>query len=140
VVVNQPGIYDGACTEFCGVQHAWMRIRAVATPPDQFQAWVASQQRPAPVSVPRGQQVFQQNTCVNCHAIQGISEARVGPDLSHFGGRTTIGAGVMDNTSGNLRAWLVDPQRIKPGALMPGYPALSDADLQALVEYLEGLK
>jgi cytochrome c oxidase subunit 2 len=140
VVVDEPGVYDGACTEFCGTQHAWMRIRAVASPPEQFEVWVARNQQPATVAVPRGQQVFQQHTCVNCHAIQGVSGARVGPDLSHFGSRTTIGAGVLENTPENLRAWLIDPQRIKPGALMPGYVDLPDDDLRALVEYLEGLK
>jgi cytochrome c oxidase subunit 2 len=31
--VEQAGAYDGACTEFCGLQHAWMRIRVVAQPP-----------------------------------------------------------------------------------------------------------
>jgi cytochrome c oxidase subunit II len=140
VVVEQPGVYDGSCNEFCGVQHAWMRVRAVASSPEEFQAWVARNQQPAPTTVPRGQQVFQQNTCINCHAIQGVGGARVGPDLSHFGSRTIIGAGVLDNTTENLRAWIVDPQRIKPGALMPGYPSLSEEDLAALVDYLEGLK
>jgi cytochrome c oxidase subunit 2 len=140
VTVDQPGVYDGSCNEFCGVQHAWMRVRAIATSPEQFQTWVARNQQPAPSAVPRGQQVFQSNTCVNCHAIQGVSEARVGPDLSHFGSRTIIGAGVMENTPDNLRAWIADPQRIKPGALMPGYLDLPDEDLRALVDYLEGLK
>jgi cytochrome c oxidase subunit II len=140
VMVDRAGVYDGACTEFCGAQHAWMRIRAVAEPPDQFQAWVARNRQPAQAAAPRGRQVFLENTCVNCHAIQGTGGARVGPDLSHFGSRTTIGGGVLDNTPENLRAWLVDPQRIKPGALMPGYPTLPDEDLGALVDYLEGLK
>jgi cytochrome c oxidase subunit II len=140
VVVDEPGVFDGACTEFCGTQHAWMRIRAVASPPEQFEAWVARNQQPAPGAAPRGQQVFQQHTCVNCHAIQGVGGARVGPDLSHFGSRTTIGAGVLENTPENLRAWLIDPQRSKPGALMPGYVDLPDDDLRALVDYLEGLK
>lgn len=140
VQVEQPGVYDGACTEFCGLQHAWMRIRAIATPPDELQAWAARQQQPAPVANARGQQVFQQNTCVSCHAIQGVSDARVGPDLSHFGSRTIIGAGVLPNTPENLAAWVADPQRIKPGVLMPGYPDLPEADVRALVEYLEGLK
>lgn len=140
VQVDQAGVYDGACTEFCGAQHAWMRIRAVASTPDEFQAWVARNRQPAPTASARGQQVFQQSTCINCHAIQGVGGARVGPDLSHFGGRSTIGAGVLDNTPEHLRAWIVDPQRIKPGALMPGYPSLPDEDLAALVDYLEGLK
>ena len=140
VVVEQPGIYDGSCNEFCGIQHAWMRIRAFAVPPDEIQTWVTRQQQPAPVAVPRGQQVFQQHTCINCHAIQGVGGARVGPDLSHFGSRTTIGAGVVGNTPEHLRAWIRDPQRIKPGVLMPGYLDMPEQDLTALVEYLEGLK
>ena len=139
VVVNEVGTFDGACTEFCGTQHAWMRIRAVVTPAAEFQAWAARAQ-PPPATASRGQQVFQQNTCISCHAISGVGGARVGPDLTNFGSRTTIGAGVLDHTPDNLRAWLTDPQRIKPGALMPGYPLMSDADMQALVEYLGGLK
>ncbi|MCC7366830.1 MAG: cytochrome c oxidase subunit II [Chloroflexi bacterium] len=139
VVVNEAGTFDGACTEFCGTQHAWMRIRAVASPPAEFQAWVTRNQRPAQSSA-RGQQVFQQNTCVSCHAIQGVSDARVGPDLSHVGSRTTLGAGVLGNSPDELRSWIVEPGRIKPGALMPGYPDLPEDDLRALVEYLGGLK
>jgi cytochrome c oxidase subunit 2 len=140
VVVEQPGVYDGSCNEFCGIQHAWMRIRVVASTPDQFQAWAARNRQPAQAASSRGQQVFQQNTCINCHAIQGVGEARVGPDLSHFGSRSTIGAGVLDNTPENLAAWIADPQRIKPGVLMPGYQDMPEADARALVEYLEGLK
>ena len=39
VEVDRPGVYDGACTEFCGAQHAWMRIRVVAEPPAEFDGW-----------------------------------------------------------------------------------------------------
>jgi cytochrome c oxidase subunit 2 len=140
VVVDQSGVYDGSCNEFCGLQHAWMRVRAIVTPPEQFQSWVDRNKQPAPTAAPRGQQVFQQSTCINCHAIQGVGEARVGPDLSHVGSRTVIGAGVMENTPANLQAWITDPQRIKPGVLMPGYADMPGDDMQALVEYLEGLK
>jgi cytochrome c oxidase subunit 2 len=51
----------------------------------------------------------------------------------------TLGAGVLANTPQNMRAWIADPQKYKPGSLMPRVP-LSDADLDALVTYLEGLK
>jgi cytochrome c oxidase subunit II len=140
VLVNEPGVYDGACTEFCGAQHAWMRIRVVAEAPEQFGAWAARNQQPAAAVNQRGAQVFAQNTCINCHAIQGVGDARVGPDLSHFGSRSQIGAGVADNTPENLHAWLRDPHRIKPGILMPGYQNMPDEDMRALVEYLGGLK
>ena len=44
---DTPGEYWGQCTEFCGLSHANMRIRAVALSPDDFDAWVANQQKPA---------------------------------------------------------------------------------------------
>lgn len=140
VLVDEPGVYNGACTEFCGTQHAWMRILVVAETPEQFAAWAARQQQPAPLTAPLGRQIFLQNTCVNCHAIQGVGTARVGPDLTKFGLRADIGSGVIPNTPENLAAWIVDPQRIKPGVLMPGYPGFSEEELRALVDYLEGLK
>ena len=52
----------------------------------------------------------------------------------------TLGAGVIENTPDNLRAWIRDPQAIKPGVLMPAFPSLSPSDLGALVDYLESLK
>ena len=139
--VAEAGTYDGACTEFCGVQHAWMRIRAVAQPRDQFDAWAAAQSRPASASTAgQGQQIFLSDTCVNCHAVAGTpASGRVGPDLTHFGSRATLGAGVRANTPENLAAWIRNADAIKPGARMPHY-TYSDDELQALVEYLEGLK
>ncbi len=142
---QQPGVYEGTCTEYCGAQHAWMRIRVFADPPDQFDAWVRGQQQPAAApadpQASRGQQVFLQNTCVNCHTITGTpANGTVGPDLTHFGSRTTLGAGVRANTPQNLRDWVQDAQDVKPSALMPAFNGLPTADIDALVAYLEGLK
>ena len=61
-------------------------------------------------------------------------------DQTHLGSRATLGAGVIENTPDNLRAWIRDPQAIKPGVLMPAFPSLSPSDLGALVDYLESLK
>ena len=85
--------------------------------------------------------MFFQNTCVSCHAIRGLgAAANVGPDLTHFGSRTTLGSGVLPNTPENLRRWIRDPQTIKPGVLMPAFHDMPDQDLDALVAFLEGLK
>jgi cytochrome c oxidase subunit 2 len=139
--VDRAGTYHGACTQYCGIQHAWMRQRIVAQSRDEFDTWAAGQRLPATPSASPGQQVFLQNTCVSCHAIRGVGPpADVGPDLTHFGSRATLGAGVLPNTSENLRAWILNPQAIKPGVLMPAFGSLSDADLTALVDYLEALK
>lgn len=144
VRVERPGTYDGACTQFCGLQHAWMRSRVIAQPPAEFETWVQQQRQPAapPGSslALRGQQILLANTCVSCHAIQGTTAAgQVAPNLTHLGSRTTIGAGVAANTPEQLRSWIQNPQAIKPGVLMPGYSFSSD-ELTALVTYLEGLR
>ncbi len=139
--IDRPGTYDGACTQYCGLQHAWMRLRVVAEPRDQFDAWIAAQRAPASPSNAAGQQVFLRNTCVSCHAIRGLpAPAQVGPDLTHFGSRHTIGSGVVENTPENLRQWIRNPHDIKPGVLMPGFSSLPEQDLNALVAFLEGLE
>lgn len=144
VRAERAGTYDGACTQFCGTQHAWMRSHVVAQSPAEFDAWVRGQQAAAVAPndslTQQGQAVFLANTCVSCHAIHGTTaSASVAPDLTHLASRNTIGGGVADNTPKSLRRWIGDPKAIKPGVLMPGYD-LSDADLNALVTYLGGLR
>jgi cytochrome c oxidase subunit 2 len=143
MLVDRPGTYAGTCNQYCGMQHAWMRIVVVAEAADQFSAWAQQQRQSVSPTGARGEQVFLQNTCVNCHAIRGLTPApqpNIGPDLTHFGSRATLGAGVLDNTPTNLSNWIRDPQTVKPGVLMPPFTSLSQTDLKALVDYLEGLK
>ncbi len=134
------GSYDGQCAEFCGIEHAWMRIRVVVQSQAEFDAWLAAQRLPPAVQGGDGERVFLSNICVNCHTIAGTAAAgTAGPDLTHLASRTTLGAGVLPNDVARMRAWLADPQRYKPGSLMPRVP-LSDADLDALAAYLGSLK
>jgi cytochrome c oxidase subunit 2 len=143
------GVFFGACAEYCGLEHAWMLIRVVAQTQAQYNVWVQQQQQPAPAPTAllnggdpvKGSQVFKQNACIACHTIAGTSANGVaGPNLSHFGSRSLIGAGVVQNTPENLTRWIKNAQTIKPGVLMPIYNQLSDEDLLNLVAYLEGLK
>jgi cytochrome c oxidase subunit 2 len=52
--------------------------------------------------------------------------------------RATIAAGAAENTRDNLRLWIQNPSAIKQGSLMPAMK-LSDADLDAVVSYMETL-
>jgi len=141
---DTPGVYRGQCAEFCGHQHAKMGFLVVADPPAQFEAWLREQRDsappPPPGSATRGQEVFLAASCVMCHTIRGTpAGSRVGPDLTHLASRRTLAAATLENTRANLAAWISDPQRIKPGTLMP--PAdLTPADLAALLDYLETLR
>jgi len=67
------------------------------------------------------------------------ARGRIGPNLTLLGDRTSLGGGVLPNTPETLAAWIRDPSRIKPGALMPAL-GLTDAQIAALVAFLEGAK
>lgn len=141
---NIPGVYLGACAEFCGAQHAWMRLRVIAQSPADYAAWqqvqAAIPSPPTETVAAVGAKRFQELTCVNCHAIGGTeAKANAGPDLTHIASRQTLGAGVLENNPANLTRWLTNPQAVKPGNQMPHF-SLSSIDLSALVAYLETLR
>ena len=136
------GTYLGNCAEFCGNQHARMLIRVVVESPEDFDRWIAEQKRPAVVdpAVRAGRDLFMKTSCVNCHRIAGTLAVGVfGPDLTRLMTRETIAAGAARNTTADLRAWVRDPQTIKPGCLMPNMQ-LTDTEVNQLVAYLETLK
>ena len=64
----------------------------------------------------------------------------VGPDLSHLGSRGSIGAGILPMSAASIARFIAEPESVKPGVAMPGYPGLAPADLDALASYLEGLR
>ena len=53
--------------------------------------------------------------------------------------RKTLAAGMIPNTSENLRRWVADPQEVKPGCLMPAF-GVSDHDRDLIVSYLSTLR
>ena len=141
---DTPGVYRGQCAEYCGLEHAKMSVLVIAQKPQDFEAWRAAQldsaTTPSDSLAQRGKAVFMGTTCVMCHAIGGTSAgATAGPDLTHIGSRRMIAANTLPNTDANLYAWISDPQRIKPGVLMPA-TKLDPRDMQALVAYLRHLK
>jgi cytochrome c oxidase subunit 2 len=136
-----PGLYLGQCAQYCGTQHAKMLLRVYAESPGDFDAWVAQQQRQAAEdpSAAEGEAAFLRNACINCHAIKGtVATGRFGPDLTHLASRDTIASGAIRNTPENLKKWIDDPDRMKPGCLMPAMH-LDDADVTAITAYLETL-
>jgi cytochrome c oxidase subunit II len=138
---DRTGLYLGQCAQFCGVEHAMMLLRVYVDTPEQFSEWVKNQQQPGAqdAAVAEGRRVFETQACVNCHTVSGTAAKGVfGPDLTHLMSRATIASGAADNTPENLRAWIVDPNRCKPGALMPAMQ-LTDQQTDEVVSYLETL-
>ena len=154
---DSTGDYTGQCAEFCGVQHARMGFRVIVQTEAEFNAWVASQRVGSPlvdggrVAEPdstspvdsltiRGRELFSAAGCIACHAMVGTplagTTALLGPNLTHFGSRTTLGANMYANTDENLAAWLRDPQKMKEGSLMKLPRPLTEAEIGTLVAYL----
>jgi cytochrome c oxidase subunit 2 len=142
--VDQPGRWRGQCAEYCGLQHAHMSFFMIGESKKDFDTWMTAQIQPsgAPETpqTQHGQEVFLTHSCVMCHTIRGTTAgSRVGPDLTHLASRSTIAAGMLPNTIGNLGGWIMNPQSLKPGSRMPPNQ-LSGADLQDLLAYLETLR
>jgi len=136
-----------------------------------FAAWHAQQKPEAgenAAQIAEGRKLFAAKSCVNCHTVRGHEGGGVtAPDLTHVGARSTIAAGVLENTPERLHQWLNNPEYFKPGnkmyhgvGAMKGYLdldgnnqpirgadgeyvrniKLTDAEIDALVAYLHSLK
>lgn len=136
-----------------------MRMMAIAVPPAEFDAWVqrmkAGQDSTALLAPQdslalRGKRKFLSSACIACHSISGTTAmGQIGPNLTALGDRWSIGAGVLDNTPGNVAHWILDAPEIKSGIIMPGAKVkgtggmpptgLSESDARAVAAYLSSL-
>jgi cytochrome c oxidase subunit II len=142
------GIFYGKCAELCGPSHALMDFKVKALPRAEFDQWVADMQsvtepfQAETAEAQAGQEIFN-NSCIGCHAVTPANttpeQARMGPNLTDFGNRTLV-AGILEHNEENIKKWLKDPESIKPGNKMTGKYNLSDEEIDAVTEYLMGLK
>jgi cytochrome c oxidase subunit 2 len=92
---DEPGIYAGQCTEFCGLSHANMRMEVIALAPEDFETWKAGQlaeyESPEQGTLAAaGEQTFIAQ-CSRCHQVNGLEDADGNlivsrPDLSVYSG------------------------------------------------------
>lgn len=125
---DEPGLYFGQCAEFCGASHTKMRFRVKAVTQAEYDAWVTDRQAGAVKSTDAkavaGLKLMQgegnKAACFSCHAIDGVDKmvGKVGPNLSNIGARSTLAAGILENNTENLKAWITDPQQFKPESKM----------------------
>jgi cytochrome c oxidase subunit 2 len=115
IEADEPGIYAGQCTEFCGLSHANMRMEAVALSKEDFAKWVANQLKayaaPAESTLAKeGETVFL-NQCSRCHQVNGLTRedgtaviaapdenvwSGAAPNLSHLMSRNTFAGAMFD--------------------------------------------
>ena len=119
-----------------------MLIRVISEDKKDFDSWATNQLLPA-VEVPtpmNGKDTFLSLACINCHTVQGVThQGGFGPDLTHLMSRDTIASGAAENTPENLTKWLLNPNSIKDGCLMPNM-MLTENQVASLVEFLTTLK
>lgn len=144
IEASKPGDYEGQCAEYCGAQHAHMRLLVVAQNPDEFDRWSQQQRKPAaqPTSddASAGQEVFLEGACAICHQIRGTQAGgTVAPDLTHIAGRRLIAGNSFPNNTAYLEAWVTHAQSLKPEAQMPDLAMFTGKQLRQLVEYLRQL-
>lgn len=140
---HRTGWYRGQCAEFCGLEHALMALEVRVDDSAGFERWRAHQLEPgsAPGSdqALAGKQVFESGACMMCHAVSGtVAGGHNGPDLTHLASRRTLAAASFPLDRATLERWIADPQKLKPGALMPAVP-LTAQQRANVVEYLMGL-
>jgi cytochrome c oxidase subunit II len=142
---EEEGVYRGQCAEYCGGPHALMAFYAIAAPRDEFAAWLEREARPAvepdDAFLAQGRDLFLTSGCGTCHTIRGTeAQGTFGPDLTHVGGRRSLGAGILPNNIGTIAGWIADTQHIKPGNRMPSFNTFSGEELRAIAAYLASLE
>lgn len=106
IQADDPGIYRGQCTEFCGLSHSRMQMRVVALARADYDAWVENQLRdaatPTDVEAAAGLDLFK-GQCVACHQINGVDEvpyaaqvSGAAPNLTHLMTRSTFAGGIFE--------------------------------------------
>jgi cytochrome c oxidase subunit II len=139
---DEPGVYQGTCSEFCGMQHAGMHFQVIAESEAQFNAWLVRQAAPpaAPEGVAaEGGRLYLEHKCGDCHAVSpSDTRSLIGPPLTHVASRMRLG-GDLPNTPENMALWVNEPQSVKPGNRMPDQH-LSAPEVQALTAYMESLR
>ena len=140
---DQVGEFLGQCAEFCGQEHALMRLKVMVDSQEDFDAWVANQQKEAYQPQTEDEQAgYKEVTgaCAACHSIDPseIDTDKVGPNLTHLFSRTTFAGSTFDLNEENLRRWLKDTQAMKPGNDMQ--ITLSSQKIDQVLAYLTQLK
>ena len=135
--VPKPGIYRGACTELCGMKHAFMPVVVRAVEQEEYEAWVAEKIALAEAErlltdkewtkdelFERGEQVYLKN-CVACHQVNGQGLPPVFPSLD----RSEI---VMQNKPRNIEILM---EGVRGAAMQSFANQLTEVDIASVITY-----
>jgi len=138
---TKTGVFRAPCAEFCGTSHALMAFSVIVMEPANYVAWRRAQAAGNATRGSEGERLFAFHGCAGCHGIRGMTQAAsLGPDLTFFGQRQMVGAGTLANTVENVTRFIRNPDVVKPGAKMPAFDMLPESEINAIADYLVGLK
>jgi cytochrome c oxidase subunit 2 len=162
IEADEPGIYAGQCTEFCGLSHANMRMEAVALSKEDFAKWVANQLKayaaPAESTLAKeGETVFL-NQCSRCHQVNGLTRedgtaviaapdenvwSGAAPNLSRLMSRNTFAGAMFDLLTPECRTdvWKSESATFGEKYLAGvSEPCLNQTDLRGWLRNAPGVK
>jgi len=146
-VADKPGTYDLFCSQYCGTGHSAMITTVEALPVKAFEEWLehaaGGGEKKTRID---GRKLVQEKGCLGCHSLDG--SPGVGPSFKGIMGRsvTVVSKGAERTIrvdEAYLRLSITEPavdvvKGFQP--IMPAFADLSKDELNALVEYLEGIK
>jgi len=144
-VASRAGSYDLFCSQYCGVGHSAMITTVEAVTPEAFLAWLA-EGTAGRMAKPAGAKLATEKGCLACHSLDGSK--KIGPSFKGlFGSRVSV------FVAGKLVTVIADEAYLKESILapaakvvegfqptMPAFPDLKDDEVEALVEFIEGVK
>ncbi|MEJ7720252.1 MAG: cytochrome c oxidase subunit II [Ilumatobacteraceae bacterium] len=155
---DEPGIYAGQCTEFCGLSHANMRMEVVALDPGDFETWKANQLKPyaAPEEgsiAAEGESAFI-SQCARCHVVNGLDDggvnapeqfvySRTAPNLTNLMTRNTFAGATFDLLTDECRdrVWEATPEEFGERYLEGVTPeCLNEVELRAWIKNAPAMK
>jgi cytochrome c oxidase subunit 2 len=137
---TKPGKYHIFCAEYCGTRHSNMIGYVYVMEPKDYEAWLSGGGTTGTLAQ-KGEALFQQLGCVNCHLANG--QGRCPTLVGVFGKPQKTSAGTVIADAAYVRESILNPgAKIVDGYqnIMPTFQGIvSEEGLQQLIEYVKSL-
>lgn len=145
-VAEKVGSYDLFCSQYCGKGHSAMITTVEALPMADFIHWLNHKEFERGGGTPDGEHIAKEKGCLACHSLDGSQKA--GPSFKGIYQRQTTvlikgKKQVLTADDAYLRESILVPNaKIVEGfqPIMPKISDLTEVEVDALVEFIKGVK